>query len=451
MDIQEQINFYKGKRELPKIENFNKQYEVSRHEIFTNRSRYPDRQVVTDYYDENGVKQTSTITIPLNRIGLPYQKKIVNIATTFFCGEPIKYTNNNEDNEIYDAFIKVVEKNKMEFVDKEILTAVGRFTECAELWYHIEEENKYYGFSSAFRLKVKVLTPDIYNLYPKFDDNDDLISFAREFKKDSKNIFEVYTADKIIRYEREKDNWQLVKEVANPIGKIPVVFYKQKNVEWEDVQTGIERLEQIYSYTAESNDRFAFPILVLEGEVQGQLANDKAGKVLQVSENGRASFVAPPNANESLSREIDRLERDIHDFTATPNISFDNMKGLGNMLAGSSAQFLFLSAHLKVMDKLAIYIPAFQRRASVIKSYLQVFNTKLLGKDLDVKPIITPFVINNEAEFLRFLMEANGNKPIYSQKHTMERAGVKNPDEMMKQISEEDNYKTEIDNSKQFV
>lgn len=451
MDIQEQINFYKGKRELPKIENFNKQYEVSRHEIFTNRSRYPDRQVVTDYYDENGVKQTSTITIPLNRIGLPYQKKIVNIATTFFCGEPIKYTNNNEDNEIYDAFKKVVEKNKMEFVDKEILTAVGRFTECAELWYHIEEENKHYGFSSAFRLKVKVLTPDIYNLYPKFDDNDDLISFAREFKKDSKNIFEVYTADKIIRYEREKDNWQLVKKVANPIGKIPVVFYKQENVEWEDVQTGIERLEQIYSYTGESNDRFAFPILVLEGEVQGQLANDKAGKVLQVSENGRASFVAPPNANESLSREIDRLERDVHDFTATPNISFDNMKGLGNMLAGSSAQFLFLSAHLKVMDKLAIYVPAFQRRASVIKSYLQVFNTKLLGKDLDVKPIITPFVINNEAEFLRFLMEANGNKPIYSQKHTMERAGVKNPDEMMKQISEEDNYKTEIDNSKQFV
>lgn len=451
MDIQEQINFYKGKRELPKIENFNKQYEVSRHEIFTNRSRYPDRQVVTDYYDENGVKQTSTITIPLNRIGLPYQKKIVNIATTFFCGEPIKYTNNNEDNEIYDAFIKVVEKNKMEFVDKEILTAVGRFTECAELWYHIEEENKHYGFSSAFRLKVKVLTPDIYNLYPKFDDNDDLISFAREFKKDSKNIFEVYTADKIIRYEREKDNWQLVKKVANPIGKIPVVFYKQENVEWEDVQTGIERLERIYSYTGESNDRFAFPILVLEGEVQGQLANDKAGKVLQVSENGSASFVAPPNANESLSREIDRLERDVHDFTATPNISFDNMKGLGNMLAGSSAEFLFLSAHLKVMDKLAIYVPAFQRRASVIKSYLQVFNTKLLGKDLDVKPIITPFVINNEAEFLRFLMEANGNKPIYSQKHTMERAGVKNPDEMMKQISEEDNYKTEIDNSKQFV
>ncbi|MGP1500190.1 MAG: phage portal protein [Bergeyella cardium] len=451
MDIQEQINFYKGKRELPKIENFNKQYKVSRHEIFTNRSRYPDRQVVTDYYDENGVKQTSTITIPLNRIGLPYQKKIVNIATTFFCGEPIKYTNNNEDNEIYDAFIKVVEKNKMEFVDKEILTAVGRFTECAELWYHIEEENKYYGFSSAFRLKVKVLTPDIYNLYPKFDDNDDLISFAREFKKDSKNIFEVYTADKIIRYEREKDNWQLVKEVANPIGKIPVVFYKQENVEWEDVQTGIERLEQIYSYTGESNDRFAFPILVLEGEVQGQLANDKAGKVLQVSENGSASFVAPPNANESLSKEIDRLERDVHDFTATPNISFDNMKGLGNMLAGSSAEFLFLSAHLKVMDKLAIYVPAFQRRASVIKSYLQVFNTKLLGKDLDVKPIITPFVINNEAEFLRFLMEANGNKPIYSQKHTMERAGVKNPDEMMKQISEEDNYKTEIDNSKQFI
>ncbi|MCW0487213.1 phage portal protein, partial [Riemerella anatipestifer] len=68
--------------------------------------------------------------------------------------------------------------------------------------------------------------------------------------------------------------------------------------------------------------------------------------------------------NQSLTEETDRLERDVHDFTATPNISFNNMKGLGNMLAGSNAEFLFLSAHLKVMDKLAIYIPALQRRAS---------------------------------------------------------------------------------------
>lgn len=450
MDFTEEIEFYKGKRLSPDIEAYNKEYDVNQHSIFTDIARYPDKKIETNYTDENGNVKIKTKTIPLNRIGLPYQRKIVNVATTFLCGEPIKYSNNIEETELFNAFQKVIDKNKMKFVDRDIITSVGRFTECAELWYHIEDPNEYYGFHSQFRLKVKVLTPDKNNLYPLFDENEELISFGREFKIDQKTIFEVYTAEKIIRYEKEKD-WQKVSENINPIGKIPIVFYKQDSVEWADVQTAIERLEQIYSYTAESNDKFAFPILKLRGEVVGQLSKDNTGKVLQLGESADADFVIPPTANQSLNDEINRLERDIHDFTSTPNISFDNMQGLGNMLAGSSAEFLFLSAHLKVMDKLAVYVPALQRRASVIKSYLQMFNVKLRNQDLDIEPIITPYIINNDREFINFLMEANGNKPIYSQEYSMRKAGIKNPEIMINQIQEEENRAIEISNSREFV
>lgn len=449
MEISEIIESYKGGRKLPDIEAYNKDYDVKKHKIF-NIAEYPDKKVESKYTDEKGEVKTKIDTVKLNRIGLPYQKKIVNIATTFLCGEPIKYTNNSEDTELYDAFQKVIEKNKMKFIDKEIVTAVGRFTECAELWYHIEEANQHYGFPSSFRLKVKVLTPDKNHLYPVFDENDELISFSREFKIGDKTIFEVYTAEKIIRYENDGE-WKEMVNIDNPIKKIPVVFYKQEQVEWADVQSAIERLEQIYSNNAESNDKFAYPILKLRGEVVGQFTKDNTGKVMQLGENADADFVVPPTANQSLNDEISRLERDIHDFTSTPNISFDNMKGLGNMLAGSSAQFLFLSAHLKVMDKLAIYIPAFQRRASVIKSYLQYINVKLDNKELDIEPVITPFVINNEAEFIRFLMEANGNKPIYSQEHSMQKAGIKNVQEMIKQIQQEENQAVEEQNSREFI
>lgn len=448
--ITQEIEKHKGKRTLPNIEQFNAQYDVKKHEIFTNRIKYPDRTVVTDYIDQQGNKQQKTQTIALNRIGLPYQKKIVNIATTFLCGTPIKYTNNLEDDELFNAFLKVIEKNKTKFVDREIATAVGRFTECAELWYFTDEPNEHYGFKSEYRLKVKVLTPDIYKLYPVFNENDDLISFGREFKNGNKTIFEVYTAETIIRYEQESE-WKKVSETPNIVGKIPVVYYRQDNVEWADVQSAIERLEFIYSNTAESNDRFSFPILKLKGKVTGQLSQDKSGRVLQLEEGADADFANQPQANQSLTEETNRLERDVHDFTSTPNISFDNMKGLGNMLAGSSAEFLFLSAHLKVMDKMAIYIPALQRRASVIKSYLQKFNVKFANNDLEVEPVITPFIINNDADFIRFLMDANGNKPLYSQEYSMQKLGIKNPKEMMAQIEEENQRNTELNNSNEFA
>ncbi len=437
-DIAKLIEDYKKGVQLPEVEKFNNQYNVEKHAIFTDLVKYPDRKIISDYIDESGQKKSETKTVALNRIGLPYQKKIVNIATTFFCGKPIKYTNNIEEDEMYKSFLKVIEKNKMDFIDREILNSVGRFTEVAELWYHTEEPNESYDFKSQFRLKVKVLTPGIYKLYPKFDENDNLISFSREFKVGEKTIFEVYTDAEIIRYENEKE-WVEVDKKANPIEKIPIIYRKQNDVEWADVQSAIERLEQIYSNTAESNDRFAFPILALHGKVSGQLSNDKSGRVLQMEgENARAEFVTQISANESLSNEIDRLERDVHDFTSTPNISFDNMKGLGNMLAGSSAEFLFLSAHLKVYDKLSIHIPAYQRRASVIKAYLQMFNSKLRNSELDVEPVVTPFIINNDAEFIRFLMEANGGKPVYSLRYSMQKAGVKDPDGMIQEMKEEE-------------
>ncbi|MCW0487200.1 phage portal protein, partial [Riemerella anatipestifer] len=129
----------------------------------------------------------------------------------------------------------------------------------------------------------------------KFDENDNLISFAREFKNGNKTIFEVYTDERIIRYEQEKE-WKKISDIPNAIGKIPIVYYKQENVEWADVQTAIERLEHIYSNTAESNDRFSFPILKLKGKVTGQLSQDKSGRVLQLEEGADAEFANQPQA-----------------------------------------------------------------------------------------------------------------------------------------------------------
>lgn len=437
MEINGLIEEYKGGIQPVDVTKYNQEYDVKKHGIFTNLVKYPDRTVITDYVDENNIKRSKTVIIPLNRIGLPYQKKIVSIATTFFCGNPIKYTNNNESEELFKSFQNVIDKNKMKFIDRDIIQSVGRFTEVAELWYHIEEPNEDYGFPSKFKLKVKILTPDVNKLYPVFDSNDNLVSFAREWKVKNKTFFEVYTAENIIKFEKEKD-WVQTESVVNPIGKIPIVYRKQDDVEWADVQSAIERLEGIYSSTAESNDRFAFPILKVKGKVTGQLTQDKSGRVFQLDEGADIEFANQPNAGENITVEINRLERDIHDFTSTPNISFDNMKGLGNMMAGSSAEFLFLSAHLKVMDKLSIHIPALQRRISIIESYLKSFSVKYKNDTLDVEPVVTPFVINNDADFIRFLMEANGGKPIYSQEYSMQKAGIKNPTEMIEQMGNEE-------------
>ncbi|ASK29743.1 portal protein [Chryseobacterium sp. T16E-39] len=427
---------------LPNIEQYNAEWDETRHRIMTDLYNYPDRIVEYEYTDELGQKKEGKRIEKLNRIPLAYQKEIVANAVTFLYGNPVKYTNNLEDVSMYDAYLKILDKEKIIFLDREIAKSNGRFTQCAELWWVDEEPNNYYGFPSQFRLKINILTPDKNKMYPYFNEQGDMIAFLREYEKRIEGVkvkyYEIYTAERIAILRDGNGGIELVSETANNIGKIPIVFYQFENVEWSKVQKAIERLEEISSDAGEVNKKFSAPILALNGEVTGSFSKDKTGKVLQLKgDNSRAEFVQPPNASDSLANEKEDLESILYKMTNSVNISPEALEGMGNMLATENAAYLFMLPHLKVMDKMSVYVPALKRRMSIVKSFLQLMNASFRNSDLDAEPVITPYIINNEAKFYEMLMTVNGNQPLFSQKSTMERAGVKNVDEEIAEINSE--------------
>lgn len=438
------------KVDVDKIES---QWDVKKHQIFANRYRYPDRTIKDDYKDPvTGETKTRTKSVPLTRIGLPYQKEIVKTGSAFFCGIPIKYSSNNDD-EIYDSFQKFIDREKLKYYDKKIYEAVEKWTECATLIYTTEKENNYYGFESGFKLNLLLLTPDENKLYPEFDDFGKMVRFSREYESgDGTKTFETYTDDYIDKFEKQKDKWVLVSTIENPINKIPISYYSTEHPAWYDVQEMIERLEEIYSNVSESNDRFAFPLLILKGRVQGQITKDRSGKVLELSgDNGDAKFAIPPNAAENLNDEIKRLERDIYDFTKTPNITPEKMQGLGNMLSGIAMKYFFMSAHLKVMEKEPLFVNGILRRVSIIEEYLKLMNSSFRNQSLDVDPIITPYIINNEEDLARYLMEVTAGQPLISQRKAMELFGIENADEMLEEIQDEANSRADQRNADEFI
>lgn len=425
--------------ELPNIEKFNNEWDEKKHRIMTDFYNYPDPIIEDEYIDEAGNKQVRKILKKLNRIPLAYQKDIVGLAVTFLYANPVKYTNNIEDTALYDCYLKVLTKEKILFVDRKIAKANGRFTQCAELWWTADEPNTYYGFQSKFRLKVTLLTPDKNKLYPFFNDQGDLIAVLREYEKrlsgQKVKHYDIYTADRIAQLRDANGGMELIAETANPIGKIPIVWYQFEDVEWSEVQPAIERLEEIQSDAGETNKKFSAPILGLTGEVSGGFSKNTGGKVLQFKgENAGGEYIQPPNASENLAKEKADLEAILYKMSRSINISPEALEGLGNMLATENAAFLFMLPHLKVEDKMEVYIPALKRRMSIVKSFLQLMNTSFRNSDLDAEPVITPYIINNEAKFYEMLMTVNGNQPLFSQKSTMERAGVKDVEQEMADI-----------------
>ena len=447
----EEIALYKSGRKQPDIERYKKEYDPKQHEIF-NILRYPDRTVVTDYTDEDGVERKRTTTVPLNRIGLPFQQEITTVAVTFLFGKPVTYVNKTEDDTLFDAFTKLHDNLKMQYIYKEIAENCSKFTECAILTYVVAEPNDIYGFTSKGRIYIKLLTPDIYKLYPVFDANGKMTSFGREFtvtadNGDKKTVFEVYTENETITFTDEVETNRL----KNDIGKIPVVYFSYPETEWEIVQPAIERLEAIYSNAAESNDRFAFPILKLKGKVTGQLSQDKSGRVLQLDENADADFAQQPNATESLEKEIVRLEKLIRSFTATPDFSFENIISVANIIASGNGASMFIGPHLKAMKRLPMYISNFKRQINVFIAFLKFLNITWTNLEASIGPQINLFKIDNEEALVKFAMEANGNQPVYSQEYSMKIVGVKEPEKMIAQIQEEANKRVELTNANDFA
>ena len=133
--------------------------------------------------------------------------------------------------------------------------------------------------------------------------------------------------------------------------------------------------------------------------------------------------------------------RDIHEFTHTPDLSDEFYAGKGNMLSGVGRKLAWLPAHLKVKDNEAIFIPALQRRINIILAFLSKmyipFEKEL--KTINITPIITPFDIDDDTEMIRTLMEANGGKPLLSQREAMQRFGITDPEAQLQQIKDEEN------------
>lgn len=195
---------------------------------------------------------------------------------------------------------------------------------------------------------------------PKYDASGDMVAFTWQFDtldgtKTIKNVW-VYTEEVV--YKASNVTGQFVTE-SNPhgFGKIPIVYIDQPQAEWFISQDMIDRLEVAISKLGASNDYSGHPILMLTGNVQGAPDKDEDGKALaleikQTDEGNviesKASYLTYDNAPESVKLEMEKLEKYIFSLTSTPDISFDNLKGIGNV-SGIALEFMFMDAVLKAL------------------------------------------------------------------------------------------------------
>lgn len=420
------------------------QYDIHHHDVMQNiEGKRPDKTIYKPIMDEQtgepikdsatGAIKTRKSTAKVNRVPIPMQKLIVTRRTGFMLGNPIQYNvtvddKNDKDKALVEFIYEIEDNTKTLYKNKEIFRRMISQLEVAELWYLTEVTEQ--GFwknlikktgliAPKFNLKMKVLCHELGDsLFPLFDEYGDMIAFARAYKikEGTSDIdhFDVYTTDFTYKYVN-RIGWALdnlapnAGKVPNAAKKIPVIYYSQAQPEWADVQYMIDRLEKILSNHSDMNDYFGEPILAIFGQLIQAINKGESGKILQLSENAKASFLALDSPPESIKMEVENLEKFIYAMSQTPNISFSEMKALGTNISGFAITLLFLDAHLAVRAKEETFGIGIQRRVNLIKSFIgNVINTSLSesAQTVRIKPVFTPYMPKDITELINMIDKA---------------------------------------------
>lgn len=387
-----------------------------------------DNTIKNRFVKKEGVtREVKMVRTPFN-----FQKKIVNTACAFEVGKPVKLSQEDEGNALGVETINAYRKSRMDYNLQEFIKVKKSETESCIIFSLTKPKN-----GKPRKIRAEVKSCEQGKMCPYFDEDGDMVYFTWHYTvfngNDITENYKIYTDtmrfDVVISGEHDIQ----CTSFKHGFDKIPVAYDSQRAVEWKDVEIAIDRYESLVSKLSNSNDYFAHPLLFFKGEIQGLPDKDDAGKVLQApikidddgkAHSGEARFLEHDQATDSIKLEKDTLKELIYSLTNTPDVSFSNLKGIGN-IASHSMELMFLDAKMKALLNEGRNRVFVERCLHIINSGIKTtINTSFRGSEDPVFNIVFESVLpSNFSEIVDNLSKAK-ESGIISLKTAVEMLGA---------------------------
>ena len=436
-------------------------YDPKRHPIVTNPSLRPKDK------EKNGqVEKVSKITYAAEQISV---RRMNQMLFTIPVKRKYHYDVNDETlKQIAAAKEAIYEKVRINGVNANRFRAYYGACEVATVWFSKTEEAEHneYGFSTKLKLRCRSYSPmdtkfskvSQANIYPIFDEYDDLMALSFEYTRKEKGkdvgYFDCYTADTTYQFKTIEGKTE-VEETPNPIKKIPVVYWYSPMAIYEGIENNRSEIEFALSRNSDIIRKNAAPIIVLKGALanaKDKPVSDVSTKIFHFTDGtGDASTISPAVTSDNTKFLVSEMRKNIEEETQLPNLSMENVKGLG-VVSGEARKTLLTDAHMKAGEEAPDIIWGFERESKVIDAFLALMNVSWKDKLPLIKTehIITPFIPNDETvKSNRLATEFNAG--IKSRKTAITDLGdVQDAEAELAQIQAEESAVTE-NNAKQDI
>lgn len=309
------------------------------------------------------------------KLPVGYPVYINEMSLVFLFGQPVKWVQTGgEGDDGFKAFTDLLARMHLNSKIRQCKRLAGSETESAMLF------RVYRNKKGEPDCQIRVLARSKGDeIYTRWDVYENLITFAwGHYSKDvgGKTTYhlDIFTDEAIYHCQRGTFGWE-VEEEDNPIGKIPVIYFRQKK-EWDGVEELINREEYVASRRADTNDYFSDPYLVLKAALLKSMPDkDVENKTLIASDNVEdvskmASFLTWDGQNESKKDELEWLKHHILTKTFTPDVDWSQMKGLSAM-SGKALKQMMLLADVKATKHKELYDELLDRIGSLVISIMR--------------------------------------------------------------------------------
>ncbi len=416
-----------------------KEFDPKKHPVM-------DKKIYPDVLTDKGWERVTRVTCDLQRLATKRMTELV-------CGIPLKriyHPENDNQKKIAKYMEKIFERNRIDSVNVERFNMLFGGCEVMTLWYAVEQKNNLYGFDSRLKFRCRNFSPMLGDmLYPLFDEYGDMIamsvSYKRKVEKKQVEFLDCYTAKKHIKYSNANGEWAEVENEDITVGKIPAVYMFRPTPIWEDNSNLVYEIEWALSRDGNYLRKNSKPLfIVFADEVikygDEKDENEEFKAVMQYPKGSTAQYVTWQQAIDNLKYFCETLRQLFFTLLQLPDWSYEKMSQ--QALSGESRKQLFIDAQMKVKDESGRLLEFADREVNVVKAFLKTVLPEAMHKDIDALPVetkITAFNITDTKETVDTLMTANGNKPIMSQRESIEEFGHSDDVEATLQEIQEEN------------